>query len=98
MKVKVHISNRMVFLDPMVFALVELPAVPRIGENVYLKDETRLSLEQKAVLRPGWKGAYADFVDPMDPGRVNLTSANCVAEVAYVEGEPYVSLELHKDS
>ena len=94
MKVKVYITNRSVFLDPLVIALVEVAAPPRVGEYMYLSNETRNYLEQCAIRRPGWKSAYADFVNPREPERVNLSKAIRVAAIAYREGDPYVSVEL----
>ena len=96
MKIKVHISNRSVFLDPRVAALVEIPTSPRIGEVLYLAEETLAKLEAMAVERPGWKKAYADFVDPKEPDHPKFKSAFRINQVAYFEGNPIVSVELYK--
>ena len=97
MKVKVHITNRTVFLDRMVWANVDVPAVPRVDEFLYVSDETRAALEKMAVRRPNWEGAYADYVDPKVPDRVNFSGAIRVVDVAYFEGDPFVSIELGKE-
>lgn len=96
MKIKVHISNRSHFLDPRVVALVEVPIIPRIGEYLYVSEDTRSTLERLAIGRIGWGSAYADWVNPQEPNRVNLKSAIRVVDVAYMEGSPYISIELDR--
>ena len=47
-KIKVHIKNHSDFLDSNVFVEIELPAVPRKTEILYLNEEQYEILENKA--------------------------------------------------
>ena len=48
-KIKVHIKNENEFIDSNVFVDIELPAIPGIGEVLYLNEEQREILEKKAI-------------------------------------------------
>ena len=103
-KIRVHINNENEYIDNRVFVDIELPAVPRKGEFLYLGDNLS-KLEEKAKedltiakdYSPKWfYGASSACQEPKQENLKDLSFADAiqVSSVAYISGEDIVHVEI----
>ena len=104
-KVKVHVANEYDFMDSRVAIDILLPATPRKGETLYLKDEQLRELEKQAcqnlniasLYYPKWFYGHSYNCD--DPKESNLKDlgfddAIFISSVAYNADEDIIYIEI----
>lgn len=104
-KIRVHIANDTKFMDPKVFVDINLPAIPRKGELIYLKNEQIRELEEKACediedilfyYHPKWFYGYScDCWTPKNSiiKDFDFGDANTVTDVLYDEDIIHIELD-----
>jgi hypothetical protein len=104
-KIKVHIKNDNDFLDSNVFVEIELPAVPRKGEILYLNEEQQEILKNKAKLNleiaqnyaPKWfYGASSGCENPKEKNLKDLGFGDAifVDSVVFSGDSEFIQIEL----
>ena len=101
----VHIKNGYTYIDNNVCVQIELPAVPRKGEFLYLQNDLKQVLEDKVrsdleiarVYAPKW--FYGHSYDCEEPKQENLEDisfddAIIVDSVAFIANSEIIHIEL----
>ena len=104
-KIKVYINNYNQFIDSDVFVEIELPAVPRKGENLYLTEEQQEILKNKVKsdlkiainYAPKWfYGASSGCENPKKNNLKDLDFGDAifVDSVVFTGGSEFIQIEL----
>jgi hypothetical protein len=104
-KIKVHIKNDNDFLDSNVFVEIQLPAVPRKGEILYLNEEQQEILKKKVKsdlkiavnYAPKWfYGASSGCENPKEKNLKDLDFGDAifVNDVVFSGDSEFIQIEL----
>lgn len=92
-KIMVHIKNNDAYMDDRVYAFIELSHVPRVGEFLFLSEETNEILESD-ISRVKRKEDYSEWIFAKD--EISVEDAIRVESILYKEGEKFVHIELNR--
>lgn len=102
--VRVHIKSENTYLDKNVFVDITLPAIPRVGEYLHLREFMQVleDLAKKDLITAGnyypkWFYFMDNYIDPLkkkDIHNLSFADAIRVDSVAYYPNDELVYIEL----
>jgi hypothetical protein len=106
MLARIHIDNNWDYMDDEVYVEMDLPYPLHVGNTLFLKEQSLKQLQKMATANcevarkyfPDWfsgKSWKAESIEQADMKDLNFKEAWVVKEVSYMEGNPFVDIELY---